>query len=256
MGLDYDDVILPSLRKAKEAAKTLHCQANLKTMVLAVSSYSIENDTKFCGSWNYNKAGWGKPHDWAWAPWQIGADAAVVDYANATLEEKQEGVRKGVLFDYVEDVDAYHCVSDNSARGNFRSYSMPDCINGLWGQPTGTSNWDTLTKTSQISSPGNRYLFLEENDPRGYNINSWVIDPILGKETNMWADPLTVWHSRKSNLGFMDGHVETHKWSKTTEELFVGIDESGSWSGFWGRVPKPGSDEERDLQWLLSGWPE
>ncbi|MCK4998653.1 MAG: hypothetical protein KAS23_03930, partial [Anaerohalosphaera sp.] len=135
------------------------------------------------------------------------------------------------------------------------SYSMPDSINGLWGKPRGTAVWPILTKMSQVSRSARMYVFIEENDPRGYNMNSWVIDPALGVNSNMWADPLTVWHSSKSNFGYMDGHAETRKWSKETEELFRKSDETGAWGVAWGRIPKS-TNEEEDLKWLLKGWPE
>ncbi len=98
------------------------------------------------------------------------------------------------------------------------------------------------------------YAFIEENDPRGYNINSWVIHT-SGTEANAWGDPLTVWHGGKSSFGFLDGHAEIRKWSKETEELFNKANETGAW-GSWGSSPDPGSDMFEDLRWLLEGWPQ
>lgn len=249
-------IIMPALSLAKEKAKTLLCTTNLKSMSAAASNYATENDDAICGSWNYSPGnGWGRKHDWAWAPWQVNGTSNVADYANATLAERHEGIKKGTLYPYIETFDAYHCPSDSKYTTNFRSYSMPDSLNGLWGEPRGTAAWETLEKLSQISMPSSSYLFLEENDPRGYNINSWVIHPDNGTKSTVWADPLTVWHRGRSNFGYVDGHAEVRNWSKATEKRFRAVDESGSWSGFWGSSPV--SNEEReDLRWLLMGWPD
>jgi len=133
----------------------------------------MDNDDKICGSWNYNGGGWGDPWDWAWAPWQVGGSSAVSDYFNATDEEKQEGVKKGVLYPYTRSVDCYHCPSDKSFGRNFRTYSMPDSLNGKWAMNKGgTANWTDVSHLSQLKNPATKYVFLEENDPRGYNIKS------------------------------------------------------------------------------------
>ena len=54
----------------------------------------------------------------------------------------------------------------------------------------------------------------------------------------------------------MDGHVETHKWSKETEKYFREIDELGLGApNSYDRVPVVGSAEEQDLQWFQMHWP-
>jgi prepilin-type processing-associated H-X9-DG protein len=52
------------------------------------------------------------------------------------------------------------------------------------------------------------FAFIEESDPRGFNINSWVM--WLNRER--WIDPLTVWHYDKGTIGFADGHAIVHTW--------------------------------------------
>lgn len=249
-------IIAPALRVVKETAKCLLCQTNLRSFVTAVHTYSVEHDERICGSWNYSPPyGWGDPWDWAWAPWDASTDTAVTNYLNATQEQKQEGVKQGVLykFDYMTDIKAYHCPSDKSPGGNFRSYSMPDCLNGKWGvEVSSTGDWSNLTKYSQIKSPSDKYVFLEENDTRGYNINSWVIHTD-GTDAAGWGDPLAVWHTNKSNLSFADGHAETWNWSDETSELFL-LMNVNEWS-FWGYVPHTPEGTE-DLKRLHRGWAE
>ncbi len=107
-----------------------------------------------------------------------------------------------------------------------------------------------LTKTSQIKSPADKYCFVEENDPRGYNINSWVIDPGAGAAGNNWSDPLTVWHNSKSNLGFLDGHSETWKWSRETLDFFMDFE---AWNSAMSPLTPDGIE---DLKRIQRGWAE
>ena len=245
-------ILLPALKSVKESARCLHCQSNQRGLVEAWYAYALEHDELMCGSWNYSPPySWGDPWDWAWAPWLLDGSNAVTDYENASLAEKQEGVRRGVFYEYAycTNVKAYHCPSDRSAGSNFRSYSMPDCMNGQWGvENQDVARWSNLTKTAQLKSPADKYILIEENDPRGYNINSWVIIP-EGPGTNQWGDPLTVWHRSRSNLAFADGHTETWGWSDETTELFLTVE---YWN-FWGYVPQT-TEGIRDLQRLHRGW--
>jgi prepilin-type N-terminal cleavage/methylation domain-containing protein len=135
-------ILMPSLSKVKMLAKTLQCATNVRTLALASYTYASDNNDNFCGSWNYNNNNsfgvtWGGESDWAWSPWQIGTNTAV-SYTNGspfivTLEERHEGIKRGSLFPYIENVDAYHCVSDKSFGKNFRSYSMPNSLNSPQG---------------------------------------------------------------------------------------------------------------------------
>jgi len=241
---------MPALMRAKEAGKTVKCQANLRTLTTAWYAYATDNEDRLCGSWNYNGSSWGSPCDWAWAPWQVGGSSAVTDYFNATREERYEGIQKGVLYPYTRSVSCYHCPSDQSVGKNFRSYSMPDSLNGWWAKdkPGGIANWRNVLRLSQIARPSQAYVLLEENDPRGYNINAWVIDPTGGTEATNWSDPLVVWHGARSSFGFADGHAETWKWSIETLKLFR---EFTTW-----RQPTPQTAEGiEDLKRIHRGWP-
>lgn len=243
-------ILMPALMRAKEAGKTVKCQANLRTLTTAWYTYAMDNDDQLCGSWNYNGSNWGAPYDWAWAPWQVNGSSAVSDYFNATREERHEGIKKGVLYPYTKSVACYHCPSDQSFGKNFRSYSMPDSLNGWWStdKPGGFANWHNVLRLSQISNPAQAYVLLEENDPRGYNINAWVIDPSGATQATNWSDPLVVWHGARSSFGFADGHAETWKWSIETLKFFRDFTQ-------W-RQPTPQTNEGiEDLKRIHRSWP-
>jgi prepilin-type N-terminal cleavage/methylation domain-containing protein/prepilin-type processing-associated H-X9-DG protein len=243
-------ILMPALMRAREAGKTVKCQANLRTLTTAWQMYASDNDDRICGSWNYNGSSWGRRDDWAWAPWVVDGSAAVTDYFNASLEERYEGICKGTLYPYTKSVACYHCPSDKSVGKNFRSYSMPDSLNGWWSKDVagGFANWQNVSRLTQLAQPAQMYVFLEENDPRGYNINAWVIDPTGGVDAANWSDPIVVWHGARSSFGFADGHAETWKWSIETLQLFR---EFTSW-----RQPTPQTpDGIADLDRVQDSWP-
>jgi prepilin-type N-terminal cleavage/methylation domain-containing protein len=71
-------ILMPALRKARDAGKMISCQSNQRTLTTAWYMYAMDNDDKLCGSWNYNASGWGDPWDWVWAPWQVNGNSTKI----------------------------------------------------------------------------------------------------------------------------------------------------------------------------------
>ncbi len=198
-------ILMPVLSMAREMGKTIKCQANLRSLTMAWYTYATDNDDKLCGAYNHKgssnggtESSAGDPWDYAWAPWDKNTNAVAPDLMNATQEQRKEGIRRGSLYPYTKDVATYHCPSDRTAAQNYRSYSIPDSPNGQWGT-SGKMNkapWLNMRNLSQVSQPATAYVFLEEQDPRGYNANSWVIMP--EKDATSWADHVVVWHGRRT----------------------------------------------------------
>lgn len=248
-------IMLPALRSAKEIAKATVCGSNLRQLTLAWSSYAVDSNGEMPGSWNNTplRHGAGNPWDWAWAPWTVGGTNTETDAIplvggrldpDCTEREKQEGCQRGAIYPYVEVPGLYHCPSDKT---NFRSYSMPDCLGGYWGESFG---WENLSKIDKIRVPARRYVFVEETDWRGYNMNAWLIwaNEITPGQRS-WGDPLTVSHRGTSSIAFADGHVDNRKWSDETVERFnadnnLDIRESTL------KTEKAVDD----LEWMLMGW--
>ena len=90
-------------------------------------------------------------------------------------------------------------------------------MNGTLWIDAMTKLYHSCTVYTQIKAPAEKYVFVEDNDPRGFNVNAWEID----LTTNKWsADYPAIWYYNKSNLGFADGHAETHRWmDKKTIEI-------------------------------------
>ena len=73
-------------------------------------------------------------------------------------------------------------------------------------------------KTSDIVSPGSKYVFIENVDPRGWNMGSWIMANAASTNPG-WIDPIAVFHGGSSTFGFADGHAERYKWLGKTAAL-------------------------------------
>ncbi len=181
-------ILMPVLNKAKMRAYDVVCLANLKALWHGWVMYTDDNDGKLVG-------GHVGSNDWVDEPGFGGGDA---------VKREKDGIRKGRLYSYVQEVGVYHCRLDKRAkrgRGGYRSYSIAGGMNGEAGE-------HIFRQLTEIKPLSRYYVFVEEADPREFNMGSWLINT----DTELWIDPLTVWHGKSSTLGFADGHAEVHKW--------------------------------------------
>lgn len=214
-------VLIPALQIAKRQAQGSVCLANLSSLSKSWYLYANDNDAQIVGgaisldpldTWSP-----GEPtYCWVCTPQTDSGDSR---HDGSTVDEKLIGIRRGLLYPYVEADDAYHCPGDNRYKnapvepgwggvGGYRSYSV---AGGMFGvNPNGDTYWLIVPhkKLTEIKSPGDKYVFLEESDGRGYNMGSWVVFPT----GDQWVDPLAIWHNDKSTLGYADGHAEKHIW--------------------------------------------
>ena len=147
----------------------------------------------------------------------------------------------------------YRCPSDTRRNSSFhqfayRTYSVAGGMNGV---NKGSWQIDPCIKFSDIKRPQEKYVFLAESDPRGYNNGSWVLNPA----TRQWVDPFGIFHrNNSSTLGYADGRVGMQQFSsKGLIDWNKGAVEGGpAWSGFY-RDPQ-GEDEELDFQEMWEGY--
>lgn len=221
---------VPALVRVRNQAQGAVCIQNLKTLSLAWLLYKDDNDDNLV-SGHVGKTA----YDWVQGPTGAGTH----------IDRKKEGIRQGALYRYVGDmVEVYRCPADKRklepGEIAFRSYSIAGGANG-----EGWKNaYVQAEKYTHIRQPATKYVFVEEDDPRGWNKGSWVLDP-LGET---WVDPLAIWHSRaRGSLGYADGHAEIRQWidSSTLE-----MSRNGT---FFQDVP---SGEGDDRRFMLSGFPQ
>jgi prepilin-type N-terminal cleavage/methylation domain-containing protein len=229
-------ILLPSLNMARDQAKRIHCISNVKTLVLAWMMYKDDNDDKLVGGMP------GRTVD----AWMLGPSGNSPDH----LEQCMEGIRRGKLFEYVKNEKIYRCPSDDrdtrQGMWTYGSFSVSGALNGE------EKEWSNrhLELYSEIKEPYNTLVFVEEIDPRGWNMGSWVVTKDF---QNSWIDPVAIWHSKnRSTLGFADGSAEMHQWvNKST------ID--NAMRAAWGDTSvfdmTPPSDELDDLRYMQKRYP-
>jgi prepilin-type N-terminal cleavage/methylation domain-containing protein/prepilin-type processing-associated H-X9-DG protein len=239
-------ILMPGLQLAKAKAKNLLCATHLKGIITAWHMYSGDNGEKLCSS-QTRYAPSGGPVDggeWVWAPTVEGTEYSVNYSAGSydpTQAQRLEGLKRGALWPYLETVDVFHCQSDKSKGGNFRSYSMTDSMGGNGGWAS--SDYKIYRNQGEIRNPAGKIVLLEENDWRGCNFGSFIMEPIAKR----WADPLTVWHGGSSSFAFADGHAEFRKWDPETVENFMAD------PPVYGYFPTTAGGIE-DIEWMQRGW--
>lgn len=237
-------VLMPALSYAREQAKTIVCQSHLKELVICWMAYAQSNDDRICGSFTYNNnySNWGHLWDWSWAPWRKEINRSVPINGKCTIEQRQEGIRRGALYNYCRNFSLYHCPSDKT--GHLRSYSIPDCLAGMEAEwYSSRPRWNVITKLAQVKNPVSKYVFFEESDIRTYNPDSWD-KPI---DDSKWGDAIAIWHKNIGTFAFADGHSDKRRWSRETVNWFS-VNNGGL-------VPETSAGKD-DLKFMISGWAE
>jgi len=214
-------MLLPALSKAKARAMGATCRSNQKQLALAWGMYADDNGGNLVNFDTIkNPAG-----D---APWRYGTPNPIpaippgADMQTKAMLLLQAGYAQGALFQYAPNVNVIHCPADGRTRnpavasasgapGNYAygSYSGAGGLNGVVYAP------DTaLKKQSAITHPSGRFLWIEENDPRGENQSSWVMNPGTPPTYTgaAFIDSVASWHGSDSTFSWADGHAEGHRW--------------------------------------------
>jgi prepilin-type N-terminal cleavage/methylation domain-containing protein len=234
-------ILMPTLQRVKDQAKRTHCAANVRTLSLAWTIYSDENDGRLIGAMINEQ-----PYAWAHP---VPSDASSVE------EEIEEAIEKGALYPYVgKTTEIYRCPADTRMKDPrqtaYRSYSIANGANGETNWPGSPRGHVTAKKNADIKIPAAKYIFVEDVDPRGSNVGSWQ----MYFNPPGFIDPLATWHKEQTTLGFADGHSETHKWHdpsfiEWTEQAMYG---DPARFQFYLEAPP---DETTDLTFLANGFP-
>jgi prepilin-type N-terminal cleavage/methylation domain-containing protein/prepilin-type processing-associated H-X9-DG protein len=275
-------IIIPALKTAKEYATGALCLNNQKQLSLAWYSYQSDNRNYLVGGSTYSRADRPSgPTDYRWCEkplFRQGDDpekVATPAPAQMTLDTRINGIRTGKLFPYTLDEKLYHCPNDknylkqSTEYAIYRSYSIAGLMNGedftsfSGGQITGyrtVSNFPSgpktlvcVTKMTQIKSPGNKFVFVEENATKEGTTQSRKQNYLLGGFVLMnsnnyysWWDFPAYYHNDMSTLGFADGHAEKHIWrDKRTISLMRD-------PNYWTFIHDNPINE--DLAWMIRGY--
>ena len=208
-------MLMPTLNAARQRAYMVVCSSDERQLMMAWFLYADNNDGLIAESYTADYS----DYPWVKAPLDA-AGNLVLGVRQATVEEKIRGIKEGMLYPYLEDIKVYRCPADKRLKrpdNAYRSYSISHPMNGYTtymkenGMPIMDQEY-SVTNVTQIRIPAEKYVFVEENDPRGWNMGSWVLFYNSVSRYHWW-DPIAVWHYDSSVLGYADGHVVSHRWS-------------------------------------------
>jgi prepilin-type N-terminal cleavage/methylation domain-containing protein len=178
--------ILPAMKSASLMTETIGCQNNQHLLSLAFIAYAQEHNgvmTKL--RHNLNSGAW------------------------ITSAQDDAAIRAGTLWPYTRDVMIYKCPA--SKMGYPVDYAGCGTIAGEPGW--NYDPWRFPPKNiNSIPLPGQQMLWIEEADPRGRLVGSWVTNPYPSWK---WVDYVAVYHSGGDNVPFLDGHVEHWQYQDT-----------------------------------------
>lgn len=212
-------LLLPVLGRAKLKATQAACLSNQKQLTLAQEMYGAENDGMLL-PWPRQASGGYQAMDGYIYVSSISWNSAgmSVGVAEQRWIDTVTSAGNNPLAPYEKNPKVIHCPGDvryknTPGRGwALDSYSKPDIIagEGIWGVRP-------YSKLSQVTTPAQTFVFVEDCDSRGMNVGTWVVQwnntPREGHQQSFtWVDPLPMYHGNISTFAFLDGHVEHHKW--------------------------------------------
>lgn len=236
-------ILMPALRAVKDQGRRIHCVSNVRTLAMGWFMYQDDNDNMLVSGNVPRSAQFNDSPDTFWVEPPQGPLGSYTG-EQPILEDELRGIERGGLFPYVKDVDVYRCPADDRKRdpdrATFRSFSI---AGGMNGEERYNYTERGIIKYTEIRNPATKYVFVEEADPRQWNMGSWIIYPT----GDSWCDPLTVWHGNRSCLGWADGRAEMHRWlDERTIEMAEIFADQGGWS--------PNHPDSPDLKFMQRGY--
>ena len=219
-------MLLPALAKAKSRAMGATCLSNQKQMGLAWIMYAGDFQDRII---NFDTS---TNNGITSLPWRFAVSPSVnvpvlpntlgMSPQNKQIALLQAAYQQGGLYQYAPNVNVLHCPADGRSvhsvvpnptapPGSF-AYGSYSGAGGLNGGPDSPDV--ALTTVGSIVHPSAKYLWVEENDPRGENEGSWALH--LGTPSaftdSEFEDSVASWHGNNSTFSWADGHAENHKW--------------------------------------------
>ena len=204
-------LLLPALARAKQAAMVSTCLSNQKQLAMAWVMYCDDNQDHVINFDDiYNTA--------REIPWHFFTPSpAPAVPAGISPEERQTlyfqaGYYQGGIAKYAPNPSVCHCPADTRNKlkvgqgFSFGSLSPVGSLNGE--QPS-------VYRRSELLHPSERFLWVEENDPRGENEGSWITSqgtPPNFVNSQLIDSPAAFHSGNASTFSFADGHSSKRKW--------------------------------------------
>jgi type II secretory pathway pseudopilin PulG len=264
-------MLLPALAKAKQKASTAVCLSNQKQLTLSWIMYADDNQDLMVNM-NNVASPTQRPWRYQYATATGIANSLPVVPAQGSLGVQdyivllsQQCVRQGALGQYLANPNVVHCPGDFRfqvsagtsfpSAGGFTFCSLSG-VTGLNGQawPAHPTATEILTKRSQIRNPTSKFVFVEENDPRGENWGTWVMT-VAGTVGNNWAgttilDSPAVFHGVSSTFSWTDGHATSRRWLNGAMNAYPASMNTSKYGS-----PPSAVSTQADVDFLVSGYP-
>ena len=226
-------ILLPALNRAREQAKMVKCQSNLRQLGLAMTMYN--NDNKM----HYPGAAYGSQYDDDWIWWQAGRDqaqGAINKYINSTGFNPEN----------------YLCPSDDSPDAHKGGYAYSYSVNWMVCEPRGPATANPpWTYTSFDAYPSGdarqvpnllatqipdttRIILMIDESSQTIDDGCWAMQHYVANAANPDAQGTNLLSNRhdknkekagdpnfgRGNAVFCDGHAEFIQRTDTTNAYF------------------------------------
>ena len=224
-------MLLPALSAAKLRAQATACLSNQRQLITAWIMYADDNHDRIINTGTTTAGG-------TQTPWRLYPPNPMPNTIGMSPKAKgiallQAGYKQGGLYKYAPNVNVLHCPADKRVNNallpsptsgttvNFayNSYSGAAGLNGNdpdFNTFAGNTTHKKITTESGIHHPSQRYVWIENNDPRGENESWWWLNlGAAGAPTftgTQMGDPAAAWHGNNCNFAWADGHAEAHRW--------------------------------------------
>ena len=188
-------LLLPSLTKAREAAKLAVCVSNLSQLNKAYLTYNSNSDSRLISAASTTQN--------SMPPWIV--------HSSWNFDNN---VENSPMWALLKNKEIFRCPNENRqniyTNGNYkRTYSINSYLNGDDFEIDTSKKVDSLYK---VDSASTTFTFLGEEDPRGSNVNSLTV----GHTTN-WVDwPANNHGPKKTTISFLDGHSIIYAFKNST----------------------------------------
>jgi len=212
-------MLLPALAAAKRKAALGVCLSNQKQLELAWQMYADDNNSLLISMQTKVSTDWRIGQTTTPGNWNTLAkpDPAGLTGADLARWRTEEGYRECPLFSLAPNPDVVHCPGDNRLNQNIFAWDSYSGAAGLNGESLGAKTpniTNLMVKMTEIKRPTDRFVWAEEMDSRGDNINAWDfnIGPAPKFLGSAWIDSPAAYHLNSSTFSWADGHAANHRW--------------------------------------------
>lgn len=199
-------ILIPSLSSAKEAARSVSCKSNQRSLSLAVHMYMDESDGSYPAAWVIDN-----PISVAWCGGYYKTDG--VKYMDVTM---------GPLWPYLQEKKIARCSSFTPSKvkytgsGEISGFGInAQYVAGDPGPPYDMTIWAKPARSTDIKRPAETVIFADcakpENTPNIHNEEIFIYheNPYDGAWGTTYGRTTHFRHQDRANAAFCDGHVDS-----------------------------------------------